>query len=208
MAILLTGSPGYMHRQSPESHLLGGGGQRTGLGVWYQQPCPVPCWLRSRCWWPESEPVMEHSQPATGSWDKRVTPTIHPTAGRQGSEGSRGKRVPGLECMALSRAIGIFSILRSLGSVPQLTKGMLTWLFFFYFCWGSWWLVPPCDMQDLPQPGMEPVPPALKAWSLNNWATREILTVLLNDAGSFFTWILRPIHSHLFITNEWRSASQ
>ena len=65
-----------------------------------------------------------------------------------------------------------------------------------------------CDMQDLPQLGMEPVPLALEAWSHNNWATREILTVPLNDAWSFLTWILWPIHSHLFITNEWRSASQ
>lgn len=73
-----------------------------------------------------------------------------------------------------------------LGSVPQLTKGMVTF-FFLFFCGGggAWWLVPPCDMQDLPQPGMEPLPPALEAWSRNNWATREILTVPVNDARVF-----------------------
>ena len=27
----------------------------------------------------------------------------------------------------------------------------------------------------VPQPGIEPVPPAVKAWSLNHWTTREVL---------------------------------
>ena len=26
----------------------------------------------------------------------------------------------------------------------------------------------------VPQPGMEPMPPALAVWSLNHWATREV----------------------------------
>lgn len=26
----------------------------------------------------------------------------------------------------------------------------------------------------IPQPGIEPVPPALEAWSLNYWAAREV----------------------------------
>ena len=30
---------------------------------------------------------------------------------------------------------------------------------------------------ELPQPGIEPVPPALEAWSLNHWITREVLIV-------------------------------
>ena len=29
-------------------------------------------------------------------------------------------------------------------------------------------------MRDLPQPGIEPVPPALGAWSLNQWTAREV----------------------------------
>ena len=27
---------------------------------------------------------------------------------------------------------------------------------------------------ELPQPGVEPVPPALEGWSPNHWATREV----------------------------------
>ena len=32
----------------------------------------------------------------------------------------------------------------------------------------------PRAMQDLLQPGMKPVPPALGVWILNLWATREV----------------------------------
>ena len=30
------------------------------------------------------------------------------------------------------------------------------------------------------QPGIEPVPPALKAWNLNHWITREIPILIVN----------------------------
>ena len=33
-----------------------------------------------------------------------------------------------------------------------------------------------CGMQDLiPRPGIEPGPPALGAWSLGHWSSREVL---------------------------------
>lgn len=78
-----------------------------------------------------------------------------------------------------------------LGSVPRWQRGWLLFFSFFLRGGGAWWLVPPCDMQDLPQPGME-------AWSPNNWATREILTVPVNDAGVFwleFCGLFTPISS-------------
>ena len=31
----------------------------------------------------------------------------------------------------------------------------------------------------VPQPGMEPVPPALEAWSLIHWTSREVLREIL-----------------------------
>ena len=34
-------------------------------------------------------------------------------------------------------------------------------------------------MQDLPQPGTEPMPPALVVWSLNHWTTREVPNLLI-----------------------------
>ena len=122
-----------------------------------------------------------------GSWDKRVTPTTPGQAGRQGSEGSQDKRFPGLECLVLSRAIGIFSILRYAGQCSSANKGDGYLFLFFSFFEGGMVVGSTCDMQDLSQLGMEPVPPALEAWSPNNWATREILTVPLNDAWSFLT---------------------
>ena len=39
--------------------------------------------------------------------------------------------------------------------------------FFFFFCH------PACGIL-VPQPEIEPVPPAVEAWSLNHWTTREV----------------------------------
>ena len=50
-------------------------------------------------------------------------------------------------------------------------------LFFFFF---FLFLAVPRGMWDLPQPGIEPVPPALGAWSHNHWTTREVPYGLLN----------------------------
>ena len=38
----------------------------------------------------------------------------------------------------------------------------------------SFWLHCEACGAFVPQPGMEPVPPALAVWSLNHWATREV----------------------------------
>ena len=39
-----------------------------------------------------------------------------------------------------------------------------------------------CSMRDLrPQPGIEPGPPALGAWSLSHWTTREVPFLPLQD---------------------------
>ena len=52
--------------------------------------------------------------------------------------------------------------------------------FFFFF------LVMPCNAWELPWPRIEPVPPAVEAWSHNHWITKEIL--LENFKGIDF-WI-------------------
>ena len=43
-------------------------------------------------------------------------------------------------------------------------------LFFFLAAPHNMWIV-------VPQPGMEPIPPALEVWSLNHQTTREVLTL-------------------------------
>ena len=47
-----------------------------------------------------------------------------------------------------------------------------------------------CSMWDLvPWPGVEPGPPALRAWSLNSWITREVPKVsLCINSGYLFCW--------------------
>ena len=56
------------------------------------------------------------------------------------------------------------------------TNAFLVWIFFFFFIY----LASPdlsCSMWDLvPWRGIEPVPPALEAQSLNHWASREVPT--------------------------------
>ena len=56
------------------------------------------------------------------------------------------------------------------------------WFFFFFF-FG-------CTMQhvELPWPGIEPASPAVEAWCLNHWTTREVLPIL-----SFFRVKFRKI---------------
>ena len=56
------------------------------------------------------------------------------------------------------------------------------WKFFENF----FFLVMPCDVWDLPWPGIESVPPTVEAWSHNHWITKEIL--LENFKGIDF-WI-------------------
>ena len=72
---------------------------------------------------------------------------------------------PGLECLVLFRAIGIFCILPYAGQCSSADKGDS--YFFFSFFEGGMVVGSTCDMQDLPQLWMEPVPPALEAWSHN-----------------------------------------
>ena len=49
--------------------------------------------------------------------------------------------------------------------------------FFFFFLIFLFIYLASCGMWDfVSRPGMEPVPPALEAWNLNHWTTREIPT--------------------------------
>ena len=64
-----------------------------------------------------------------------------------------------------------------------------SFFFFFFFKTSS-----PSSLLDhilqhveLPQPGIKPVPPAVEAWSLKHWATKEVCFIF----------------SHLFILESW-----
>ena len=46
---------------------------------------------------------------------------------------------------------------------------------FFIF----WWCHTACGIL-LHQPGIKPMPPALEAWSLNHWTTKEVSTIVFN----------------------------
>ena len=47
----------------------------------------------------------------------------------------------------------------------------------------------------VPRPGIEPVPPALEAWSLKHWASREAPVLRASDIVSLFNF------SHLDVMN-------
>ena len=63
------------------------------------------------------------------------------------------------------------------------------YIYIFFFC-------PSCTACEIlvPQPGIIPMPPALEAWSLNHWTTRE--------APTFFAYIFwKYIFSNLLFIN-------
>ena len=41
----------------------------------------------------------------------------------------------------------------------------------------------------VPQPGIEPMPPALEAWSLNHWTTREVPEMKIYVKKKTCTWM-------------------
>ena len=50
-----------------------------------------------------------------------------------------------------------------------------------------------CGMRDLSlQAGMEPMPPAMDAWSLNHWTAREVPTVQFLKALPYMSLALPP----------------
>ena len=49
-------------------------------------------------------------------------------------------------------------------------------LFFFFFCHAVWHV----GGIVVPQPGIEPGPPALGAWSLKHWNSREVPLVVVS----------------------------
>ena len=58
------------------------------------------------------------------------------------------------------------------GNSDPVCSTLLDFLSFFFF------LAPPHGMQDLPQPGIELMCPALGAQNFNHWTTREVLDCL------------------------------
>ena len=47
----------------------------------------------------------------------------------------------------------------------------------------------------VPQPGIEPLPPAVEVWSLNHWTTREVLSELFD----FVNFCLSLLQEHYFL---------
>ena len=135
-------------------------GKNTGVGCHFLLQCspaqspvgsdPGADSLSLGLWWSRHGRV--HSQPDMGSWDKRVTPTTP----RQADEGQKAART---KCSLDWNAwfcpepleSSVFSAI--LGSVPQLTKGMVTCFCFFLFLRGAWWLVPHVTCKIFPNWG-------------------------------------------------------
>ena len=76
---------------------------------------------------------------------------------------------------------------------------LITFFFFFLF-----WLHPAAYGILVPQPGMEPNPPALGAWSLNHWTTRKIPFYLALNHWNFL-WI-RKIKPKIKLVNSVRKT--
>ena len=49
------------------------------------------------------------------------------------------------------------------------------------------------------RPGIEPVPPAVKAWTLNHWTAREALWPLSLYENKFCVWCETGTHFHFFL---------
>ena len=64
-------------------------------------------------------------------------------------------------------------------SKEQNSEASLLDFFFFFLAT----LCPACGIL-VPWPGIEPVPPAVKAWSLNHWTAREVPVYLVLNPGS------------------------
>ena len=109
-------------------------------------------------------------------WEQ--TPTLH-CSGFQGSSlgiSPRGQQLVTL-CAATPhsqlpkdlnpRASSLYTRVTNCPSFPRTGS---VFLFVFLIVW-------PCRMACgilVPRPGIEPMPPALEAWSLNHWTTREV----------------------------------
>ena len=67
-----------------------------------------------------------------------------------------------------------------------------TWFFFFFF---FKFLAILCSMWDLiPQPGIEPMPPAVQAWRLNYCTAREVPALLFLNQRPLKFSLLRVCH--------------
>ena len=82
-------------------------------------------------------------------------------------------------------------------ALPQSLKSRLSFLFYSLFLAGSAFLS--VNGILVSQPGIEPMPSALEAWSLNHWATGEVPEqVILNV--TFAALVFYPkVHFHTFI---------
>ena len=70
-------------------------------------------------------------------------------------------------------------------------------LFFYFFCLHR----VACGIL-VPRPGMEPVPPAVEAWSLNRWATGEVpLLTIVEWICECLSW--RSYEVRVFVTINW-----
>ena len=72
--------------------------------------------------------------------------------------------------------ISVYLFPQYLLQVFSFTFSLLFWyfdwcLFFYYF---TFFICHTARHAELPQPGIEPMPPAVGAWSLNHWTTSEV----------------------------------
>ena len=72
------------------------------------------------------------------------------------------------------RKEGLTSEINSKAIKPYKEQFSLTAFFLFLFVWFFFWPHPAACGILLSRPGIEPVPPALEAWSLNHRTAREV----------------------------------
>ena len=74
------------------------------------------------------------------------------------------------------------------------------WTFFFFF---SFWPRQAACGNLVPQPGIEPMPPAAEAWSLNHWTAREVpgdIELLSSNLPSVTCqWLVHLCNKYLFM---------
>ena len=66
---------------------------------------------------------------------------------------------------------GLEQLSHKLGELDAASLFKVLHFFFFYFNFWSHWAA--CEIL-VPRPRIESVPPAVRAWSLNHWSTREV----------------------------------
>ena len=100
-----------------------------------------------------------------------------------------------------TRRVGVISTHLQMDTLKPPNSGSHSTSFFFFF----WPLGLACGIL-VPQPGIEPRPPAVEVWSPNHWTAREVPGLFLTDdaacredVSGVFRWICIYIYIYIYI---------